>query len=102
MLRTLLFLSPLAVTPLHASEQWFLMARHGECARIESLKRKVPELGAVADPQAFAALMRKSGHATTVNQLPLPKGSAVEVVVLAKELSLVFVTAELCSSLSTK
>lgn len=90
------------MTPLHASEQWFLMARHGECAKIESLKRKIPDLGAVADPQSFAALMRKNGHATTITQQQLSKGAAFEVVVPAKELSLMFVTAELCSAAAAK
>lgn len=101
-LKLFLFLVLLADTPLQASEQWFLMARHGECAKIESLKRKVPDLGAVADPQSFAALMRKNGYATTINQQPLPKGAAFEVIVPAKELSLVFVTADLCSAFSSK
>ena len=101
-LKFFLFLASLAVTPLQASEQWFLMARHGECAKIESLKRKIPDLGAVTDPQSFAALMRKNGYATTIIQQPLPNGAAFEVIVPAKELSLVFVTAELCTTFSAR
>lgn len=101
-LRFFLFLALLAGTPVQASEQWFLMARHGECAKIESLKRKVPDLGAVMDPQSFAVLMRKNGYATTVTQQALPKGAAFEVIVPAKELSLLFVTADLCSTFSVK
>lgn len=101
-LKFFLFLALLAGTPLQASEQWFLMARHGECAKIESLKRKVPDLGAVADPQSFTALMRKNGYATTITQLALSNGEAFEVIVPAKELSLVFVTADLCNSFSAK
>jgi hypothetical protein len=101
-LKSFIFLTSLAATPLQAAEQWFLMARHGECANIESLKRKIPDLGAVTDPQSFAALMRKNGYATTITQQPLPKGKALEVIVPAKELSLVFVTAELCSTFSAR
>ena len=101
-LKFFLFLALLAGTPLHASEQWFLMARHGECARIESLKRKVPDLGAITDPQSFAALMRKNGYATTITQQTLSKGAAFEVIVPAQELSLMFVTADLCSTFSAK
>ena len=101
-LKFILLLASLAGTPLQAKEQWFLMARHGECAKIESLKRKLPDLGAVTDPQSFAALMRKNGYDTTITQQPLPKGAAFEVIVPAKELSLVFVTAELCSTFSAR
>lgn len=79
-----------------AAEPWFLMARHGECHRIESLKRRVPELGDVNDPQGFAALMRRSGRQVDVRQMPVPRGQAVEVVVPDRGLSLVFVTADLC------
>lgn len=78
------------------------MARHGECARIESLKRKVPDLGVVTDPQSFAALMRKNGYATTITKQELSKGAAFEVIVPAKELSLVFVTGDLCGTFSAK
>ena len=78
------------------------MARHGECAKVESLKRKVPDLGAVTDPQSFAALMRKKGYATAITQQAVSKGAAFEVIVPAKELSLVFVTADLCSTFSAK
>lgn len=101
-LKFFLFLASLASTPLQASEQWFLMARHGECAKIESLKRRIPDLGAVTDPQSFAALMRRNGYATTITQQPLPKGAAFEVIVPAKGLSLVFVTAQLCSTFSER
>lgn len=83
--------------PLQASEKWFLFARHGECAKVEILKRKIPDLGEISDPHEFAALMRKSGYQVTITHNPLPKGKAYEVLVPAKELSLTFVTKELCS-----
>lgn len=82
---------------IQAAEQWSLMARHGECASVASLERKVPELGEVRDPQAFAALMRKGGHKVSVKQIPTAKGSAYEVVVPERELALVFVPTNLCS-----
>jgi len=43
------------------ASEWFLMSRHGECAEIGSLKRKVPDLGEVRDPFAFIKLMRIRG-----------------------------------------
>jgi hypothetical protein len=79
------------------SEEWFLLARHGECAKVEILKRKIPNLGEINDPHEFAALMRKSGYKVTITQNPLPNGRAYEVLVPEKELSLMFVTRELCS-----
>lgn len=97
-LKRLACLSWMAAMPVQASEQWFLVARHGECARVESLKRKVPDLGEVSDPHAFAALMRKNGHKVALGQMPVPKGKAYEVTVPEKNLSLVFVTSELCGS----
>ena len=81
-----------------AGDKWFLMARHGECAEVASLKRKVPDLGGVRDPVAFASFMRSKGHEVTTNVLPVPKGKAHEVKVPAAELFLVFVTAELCEA----
>ena len=69
---------------------------------MESLRRKIPDLGTVADPQSFAALMRRNGHDTTVTQQALSNGAAFEVIVPEKELYLVFVTAGLCSTFSSK
>jgi hypothetical protein len=97
-----LLLALLSAMPVQASEHWFLMARHGECARIDSLKRKVPDLGSFTDPQSFAALMRKQGYATTITRQPVEKGTAFEVIVPARELALVFVTADLCASFMPK
>lgn len=88
----------MAALPVQAAEQWFLLARHGECAKVGSLKRKVPDLGEVNDPHAFAALMRRNGHQVSLSQTPVPKGKAYEVSVPEKELSLVFVTVDLCGN----
>lgn len=98
LLKLLAGLGSMAVMPVHATEQWFLLARHGECAKVESLKRKVPDLGEVNDPHAFATLMRENGHSVTLDQMPVPSGAVYEVSVPEKDLSLVFVTAEVCGS----
>jgi len=95
-----LVFAALAITlPAQATEQWFLMARHGECAQVASLKRKVPDLGGINDPQAFAVLMRKQGHKVTISPVSLPKGKAYEVAVPEKSLNLLFITSELCSTI---
>ena len=79
-----------------AASEWFLMSRHGECADIASLKRKIPDLGEVRDPAAFIQLMRVKGYQVTVNEIATPTGKVVEVKVLARELSLMFVTPAAC------
>jgi hypothetical protein len=83
--------------PAQAAERWLLMARHGECAEVATLKRKIRELGDVNDPDAFVALMRKQGFEVTSSSMPVSKGKAQEVRVPAKELFLLFVTPEMCA-----
>lgn len=78
------------------------MARHGECAKVDTLKRKIPDLGTVADPLSFAELMRRQGHAATITEQPLAKGKAFEVIVPTRELALVFVTIELCGTAGSR
>lgn len=83
------------------------MARHGACAEIAQLKRKVPDLGHANDPYAFVKLMRQKGYAASLTELAAPKGKApkgkaVEVKVPEKDLFLVFVTPELCRSVTAK
>ncbi len=79
-----------------AAESWFLWSRHGECAEVTSLKRKVPDLGAVRDPESFEKLMRDKGHQVTVKEVAMSQGRAVEILVPARELSVIFVTADVC------
>lgn len=72
------------------------MARHGECTQINSLERKVPDLGDVRDPSAFIQLMRDKGYQVTANEVSTPNGKAVKVRVPERELSLMFVPPEVC------
>ena len=85
-----------------SGQQWFLMARHGECVEIDRLKRKIPELGDINDPYSFVKLMRQKGHTVASAEIPETKGKAIEVKVPEKGLSLVFVTPELCQKFETK
>ncbi len=101
-LTAVFFLATLAAAPRRAAEPWFLMSRHGECARIVTLARRIPDLGAVADPQTFVETMRGKGYAATIVEHALPKGAAFEVRVPDKELSLLFVTADVCGSFSAR
>lgn len=97
MLKAMVFSALAMPLPSHAAEPWFLMARHGECANVASLKRKVPDLGGINDPQTFAAHMRRHGHKVTISPMSVPKGKAYEVAVPEKSLHLLFVTSELCT-----
>ncbi|MBH0191102.1 MAG: hypothetical protein HP492_04910 [Nitrospira sp.] len=85
-----------------AIPEWFLFSRHGECAEIASLKRKVPDLGEVRDPDAFITLMRDKGHRVTVIETSVPNGRLVEVTVPDQGLAVAFVTAALCRSVETR
>jgi hypothetical protein len=85
-----------------AASQWMLMSRHGECVEIETLRRRIPDLGAVGDPYSFIKLMRQRGHQVSSNEVPQGRGKAVEVKVPEKELSLIFVAPELCEKAGAK
>ncbi len=83
-------------------QQWLLMARHGECMEVGTLKRKVPDLGEINDPYSFVKFMRQKGHTVTSAEVIETKGKAVEVKVPEEGLSLVFVTPELCQKSGAK
>lgn len=95
-------LSLMAPLTAQAAERWFLMSRHGDCAEVGVLKRKVPDLGEASDPDAFVSFMRQKGYDVTSAQVSVPKGAAQEVKVPQKELFLLFVTSEMCSGHETR
>ena len=85
-------------------EKWFLMSRHGECADIGVLQRKIPDLGEIEDPQAFIQFMNEKGHEVIVEDVYASereelKGVAFDVRVPAEELSLMFVKSILCKEI---
>ncbi len=82
---------------VQAHARWFLMSRHGDCAEVASLKRKIPDLGEINDPHAFAAFMRRKGYTVTSTRVAVPKGKAQEVKVPERDLFLMFVTSEMCA-----
>jgi len=108
MLRTSATLASLACLSLmtpqtaQAAERWFLMSRHGDCAEVGVLKRKVPDLGDVSDPDTFATFMRQKGYEVTSTRVSVPKGKAQEIKVPQQGLFLIFVTSEMCSGQKTR
>jgi hypothetical protein len=85
-----------------AAEQWFLLARHGECFTVRTLERKFPDIGSIAEPEAFVKFARAKGWKVTSKAIPVQAGSAVEVLVPERELSLVFITADSCSKVEAR
>ena len=63
---------------------------------VDTLKRKVPDLGGINDPHSFAGLMRQKGFKVTSIPTSVPAGQAHQVSVPEKDLSLMFVTSEVC------
>ncbi len=98
----LAYLSLMSPLTTQAAERWFLMSRHGDCAEVGVLKRKVPDLDEVSDPDAFVSFMRQKGYEVTSTQVAVPRGKAQEVKVPQKELFLIFVTPEMCNSHETR
>lgn len=82
------------------TETWFLMSRHGECAPIMSLHRKIPDLGTINEPRAFISLMQEKGYQVEVGQLyqELMPEQAITIRIPEKGLSLLFVRQNLCQS----
>lgn len=97
-----LLLVQLSPPSARAADPWFLMARHGECSAIAGLARKFPDIGNVADPEAFVNFVRAKGLKVTSQAVAAPRGSAREVLVPEKELSLLFVTAEFCAKAGSR
>ena len=79
-------------------EKWFLMSRHGECAEIASLKRKVSDLPEIENPVSFSRFMRASGHTVIEQPLDLSGVGAIQIEVVELALNLVFVTEPLCNN----
>jgi hypothetical protein len=88
--------------PATGADQWFLLGRHGGCFDIETLKRRLPDLPGLTDPDAFIRFVQSKGLQFTRQTHPVPSGKAVEIVVPDRELSLVFVTAELCRAAESR
>ena len=72
------------------------MSRHGECAEIRSLQRKIPDMGSIKDPRSFVAFMEGKGHKVISNEMKALQGKAFQVSVPEKELGLIFVKGSVC------
>ena len=73
-------------------EKWFLLSRHGECAEIATLQRKVSDLPELEDPVSFSRFMRARGHTVIEQPLELSGVGAIQIEVVELSLNLIFVT----------
>ena len=79
--------------------RWMLMSRHGECAEISILARKVPDMGTVTSPEQFVRVLQVKGFDVKRTDIP---GVGVEVRVPELELSPIFVRYETCTAFDRK
>lgn len=80
-------------------QQWYLMARHGECMEINSLVRKLPDIGGVDTPDAVIAFMQSKGYKFIVGKPKELKGEVVFVNSPEKGLDLIFVMQSICKKI---
>ena len=77
--------------------KWMLMSRHGECADISALKRKVPNLPEVSDVSSLIDFFNSEGHSVQSKELPGSEGRAYQVDIPDMSLNLVLVRESLCA-----
>ena len=86
----------------NGSEKWFLMSRHGDCAEIKSLQRKIHDIDDIEDLQSFILFMERKGHKVISNELKETQGKAFQVDIPEKNLSLIFVKSTMCDEFASK
>jgi hypothetical protein len=99
---TLIICVIIPATASAESAEWFLVSRHGQCAEIKVLERKIPDLSGVHSPATFIKLMHDRGYEVKVNEIPKLSGNAVQVDVPEKGLALMFVKKIICKEFIQK
>lgn len=82
-----------------AADSWQLMSRHGECAEVEILRRKFPDMGEIETPDEFIKYLQEQGFSVETQTLD-PQGAAIEIKVAARDLGVIFVRSSLCEGMS--
>ena len=91
-------LSGALVSARVSASEWYLLARHGECSPISVLKRKLPDMPEVRDPQGFVAYLEAKRLKFTRQSHAGPSGEAVEFQVPEAGLAVLLVPGEYCRS----
>lgn len=79
-----------------AAQEWSLFGRHGECAPISSLQRKLQDMPEVRTPEEFAAYLDLKRLKFTREAHQASGGGAVEFQVPDAGLAVLFVPRQLC------
>lgn len=80
-----------------AAQEWRLFGRHGECAPISALKRKLQDMPEVRTPEEFEAYLDLKRLKFTRQAHQAGGGGAVEFQVPDAGLAVLFVPRQLCS-----
>lgn len=80
------------------SVKWFLMSRHGDCAEIATLRRKLPDMPEIDGPVSFSQYMAASGHIAVEQPLQSNKDDFAQIDVETLSLSLIFMKETLCKA----
>lgn len=86
-------------TPSWAAE-WLLLSREGECATLDVLGRKLPNLPSVQTPEQFEAYLKTAGLEYSRKEHPGGGGSFNEFLVPSAGLSVVLVPRTQCQTVS--
>ena len=78
------------------AQEWSLFGRHGECAPISSLKRKLQDLPEIRTPEEFSAYLESKRLKFTRQAHRAAWGGVVEFQVPDAGLAIVFVPRRLC------
>ena len=81
-----------------AAQDWMLMGRHGECAPLSSLRRKLPEMLDVRSPDALAAYLDGRRIAYRRRDQPLGATTVVEFQVPSAGLAIAVAPASVCAA----
>lgn len=85
-------------TAVHA-EDWSLVGRHGECAPLRVLQRKLPDLPDVRSPEALAAYLDARRLRYSRRTVSIGRAQAVEFEVAEVGLAVLLAPESACRSL---
>lgn len=79
-----------------SNDAWMLGSREGECAPLDSVKRKVDNIGTFSTPEQFSRQMRQRGHQSFALDISDQSGQMMRIKVPDLGLDLLFVKSALC------
>jgi len=92
----------LGIVDANASEKWMLMSRHGECAELESLKRKLPNMPNISEMSSLIDFFKSEGYSVESKLFPNTKNGAYQIDVPDLSLNLMLVRESFCETMVTR